>query len=49
MEKKKLQKVESKIGPFGSPTLSKQRSNSALYHFKQELNPNEKLTELQNK
>lgn len=49
MEKKKLQKFESKVGLFGSSTLSKQRSNIALYHLKHELNPNEKLTELQNK
>ncbi|XP_026817194.1 DNA repair protein RAD50-like [Rhopalosiphum maidis] len=48
-EKQKLQKFESKMGYLGSSTLFKQRSNSISYHFKHELNPNEKLVELQNK
>lgn len=49
MEKQKLQKFESKMGYFSSSTLLKQRSNSISYHLNHELNPNEKLTELQNK
>jgi len=49
MEKQKLQKLESKIGFYSSPTSSKRRSNNVSYHLKHELNPNEKLIELQNK
>jgi len=37
------------MGHLSSSTLFKQRSNSIPYHFKHELNPNEKLLELQNK
>lgn len=47
MEKQKLQKFESKMGRLSSSF--KQRSNSISYHLKHELNPNEKLIELQNK
>ncbi|XP_060869904.1 kinesin-related protein 4 [Metopolophium dirhodum] len=47
MEKQKLQKFESKLGCLSSSF--KQRSNSISYHLKHELNPNEKLIELQNK
>lgn len=46
-EKQKLQKFESKMGCLSSSF--KQRSNSISYHLKHELNPNEKLIELQNK
>lgn len=49
MEKRKLQKVESNIGYYCSPTSLKQRSNNTLYHLKNELNPNEKIIELHNK
>jgi hypothetical protein len=49
MEKQKLQKLESKIKLYGSSTSSKQKSNNITYHLKNELNQNEKLTELQNK
>lgn len=49
MEKQKLQKLESKIGFYCSPTSYKQRSNNVSYQLKHELNPNEKLLESQNK
>lgn len=50
MEKQKLQKLESKVKFYNSsPTSSKQKSNNVSYHLKHELNPNEKLIELQNK
>jgi hypothetical protein len=49
MEKHKLQKLETKIKLFGSSTSSKQKPNNIPYRWKNELSPEEKLTELQNK
>ncbi|XP_025207166.1 uncharacterized protein LOC112602990 [Melanaphis sacchari] len=48
-EKQKLEKFKLKMRCLSSSTLFKQRSNNISYNFKHELNPNEKLIELQNK
>ncbi|XP_050057264.1 uncharacterized protein LOC126550213 isoform X2 [Aphis gossypii] len=47
-ENLKFQKFKSKMGYLSSSTLFNKRSKSK-YHFKNELNANEKLLELQNK